>query len=131
MEVMMKTIKGLYYSKEHEWVRVEGEKAYIGITDYAQHSLGDIVYVELPEINDELAINDVMGVVESVKAASDIYTPISCKVLSVNEALEESPEKLNEDPYGNHIAVVEIKDPNELNELMDYEAYEAYCADNG
>lgn len=123
----MKTIEGLLYSKEHEWVRVEGEKAYIGISDYAQHALGDIVYVELPEVDDELEVNDVIGVVESVKAASDVYSPISCRILEVNEALEDAPEKLNEDPYGNYIAIVEILNPDELNELMDYKQYEAYC----
>lgn len=123
----MKTIEGLYYSKEHEWIRVEGEKAYIGITDYAQHALGDIVYVELPEVDDELEINDVIGVVESVKAASDVYSPISCKIIAVNEELEDSPENLNEDPYNNHIAVVEITNPEELDDLMDYKQYEAYC----
>lgn len=127
MEVTMKTIEGLYYSKEHEWIRVEGEKAYIGITDYAQHALGDIVYVELPEVDDELEINDVIGVVESVKAASDVYSPISCKIIAVNEELEDSPENLNEDPYNNHIAVVEITNPEELDDLMDYKQYEAYC----
>lgn len=123
----MKTIEGLLYSKEHEWVRVEGEKAYIGISDYAQHALGDIVYVELPEVDDELEVNDVIGVVESVKAASDVYSPISCRILEVNETLEDAPEKLNKDPYGNYIAIVEILNPDELNELMDYKQYEAYC----
>lgn len=123
----MKTIEGLYYSKDHEWVRVEGEKAYIGITDYAQHSLGDIVYVELPEVDDELETNDVIGVVESVKAASDVYTPVSCRILEVNEALGDQPEMLNQDPYQNYLAVIELLNPEELEELLDYQAYEAYC----
>lgn len=94
----MKLIEGLYYSKDHEWVKVEGEYATIGITDYAQDSLGDVVYVELPDIDDELDAGDEIGIVESVKAASDIYTPLSGKVVAVNEELVDTPEAINKDP---------------------------------
>lgn len=123
----MKTIPGLYYSKEHEWIKVEGDKAYIGITDYAQHSLGDIVYVELPEVDSGFAQNDVLGVVESVKAASDIYTPVSCRILAVNQALEDNPELLNEDPYNNYIAEIELTNLSELDDLMTDSEYQKYC----
>ena len=92
----MKTIEGLYYSNDHEWVRVEGAKAYVGITDFAQHALGEIVYVELPEVDEEFAVGDVFSVIESVKAASDSYLPISGKILEVNEELEDSPQLINE-----------------------------------
>ena len=123
----MNVIKGLYYSKDHEWVRVEGNKAYVGITDYAQNALGDIVFVELPEVDVDYDIQGSFGVVESVKAASDIYAPISGVVIEVNEELEDSPQLLNEAPYEQHIAILEIKDPSELEELMDSEAYQEFC----
>jgi len=123
----MKVLEGLKYSKDHEWVKIEGNKAWIGITDYAQHSLGDIVFVEIPEIGAELKKGDVLGVVESVKAASDVYTPVSGKVTEVNEELGENPEKINEDPYGSWIAVLEISDMSEVEELMDKDEYERFC----
>lgn len=123
----MKVLEGLKYSKDHEWVRIEGNKAYVGITDYAQHSLGDIVFVELPEKGTELEKGDVLGVVESVKAASDVYTPVSGKICEVNEKLNDSPEKINEDPYGSWIAVIEIKNMSETGELMDKNEYEKFC----
>lgn len=125
----MKTIKGLYYSKDHEWVKVEGEKAYIGITDYAQHSLGDIVYIELPEIDDELDIDDTFGVVESVKAASDLHMPISGTVIEINEDLEDDPALVNAEPYENWITCVEISDVSQLDELMNAGDYEKYCSE--
>jgi len=123
----MKTIEDLKYSKEHEWVKVDGNKAYIGITDHAQNSLGEIVFVELPETGTELSAGDVLGVVESVKAASDVYTPVSGVVTEVNEELEDSPEKINEEPYENWIAVVELSDMSELDMLLDADEYEEYC----
>jgi len=123
----MKVLEGLKYSKDHEWVKIEGNKAWIGITDFAQHSLGDIVFVELPEIGSELNKGDVLGVVESVKAASDVYTPVSGKVVEVNEELGDSPEKINEDPYESWIAVIEIGDISETEELMDADDYERFC----
>lgn len=117
----------LKYSKEHEWVKLEGDRAYIGITDYAQDSLGDIVFVELPEEGEELEAGDVLGAVESVKAASDIYAPISGKVVEVNEELEDAPEMINEEPYEAWIAVLEISDPSELEDLLSAEEYEKLC----
>ncbi len=125
----MRTVSGLKYSKEHEWVKAEGNKAQVGITDHAQDALGEIVYVELPQIGAELALGDAVGVVESVKAASDVYTPISGKVVEINGILEESPEKINEDPYDSWIAVLEIKDISELDGLMDEEEYKKFCGE--
>ena len=123
----METKSGLLYSKDHEWVRVEGEKAYVGITDYAQHALGEIVYVELPTVGDELNAGDVFSVIESVKAASDSYLPVAGKVLEVNVALSDSPQLVNEDPYGSWIVVVEITDKAGLSELMNEQEYQEFC----
>ncbi len=122
----METRQGLFYSKDHEWVKVEGSLAYIGITDYAQHSLGSIVYVESPEIGKKLTKDQVLGVVESVKAASDIFTPLSGTVVEANEALQDQPELINEGPYDNSIAVLEITNPEELKALLSPEEYEAF-----
>ncbi|WP_018133212.1 glycine cleavage system protein GcvH [Effusibacillus pohliae] len=114
----------LKYSKEHEWVRVEGDKAYIGITDFAQSELGDIVFVELPEVGDEVVQNSTFGTVESVKTVSDLYAPVSGKIIEVNTALADSPEKVNESPYGDGwMLVVEMKDPGELDHLLTAEQY--------
>ncbi|MDO9490733.1 glycine cleavage system protein GcvH [Acetobacterium sp.] len=123
----MKIIEGLKYSKDHEWVKVEGNLATIGITDYAQHSLGDIVFVELPEIGDAIGKEETFGVVESVKAASDIYLPISGTVVKINEALVDEPELLNTDAFENWMIGVEMDDPTELDALMDATAYETIC----
>ena len=123
----MKTLKELFYSNDHEWVRVEGNKAYVGISDFAQHALGDIVFVELPDIDSEFTSGDVFGVVESVKAASDMNIPLSGKVLEVNEAIVDSPELVNEDSYENWMLVIEITNKEELNELMNEEQYKEYC----
>ncbi|MFP4078491.1 MAG: glycine cleavage system protein GcvH [Bacillota bacterium] len=120
----MKTPKALYYAETHEWVKVEGDYATIGISDFAQDSLGEIVFVELPEVDDQLSKDDEFATVESVKAASDIIAPISGVVVEVNEDLEDSPELLNEDPYENWIVKVEIEDKSELDSLMDAAAYE-------
>jgi glycine cleavage system H protein len=117
----------LKYSKDHEWVKVEGNLATIGITDYAQHSLGDIVFVELPEIGDAIGKEETFGVVESVKAASDIYLPISGTVVKINEALVDEPELLNTDAFENWMIGVEMDDPTELDALMDATAYETIC----
>ncbi|HHY23323.1 MAG TPA: glycine cleavage system protein GcvH [Clostridiaceae bacterium] len=124
----MKLGKGLKYSKEHEWVRIEGDKVYVGITDFAQNALGDIVFVELPETDLELEAGDILGVVESVKAASDIYTPVSGTVIEVNEELNDSPETINESPYEAWIAVIELKDILQLDDLMDEHEYEDFCS---
>ena len=123
----MEIKSGLLYSKEHEWVRVEGKKAYVGITDYAQHALGEIVYVELPSVGDELNAGDVFSVIESVKAASDSYLPVAGKVLEVNEALSDSPQLVNEDPYGSWIVLVEITDKAGLDDLMNEQEYKEFC----
>ncbi|CAN5216604.1 glycine cleavage system protein GcvH [soil metagenome] len=119
----------LRYSKEHEWVRVEGEHATIGITSFAADELGDIVFVELPEVGSSLGQFTTFGVVESVKAVSDLYAPISGMVVEVNEALRDTPEVLNSDPFGaGWIAKVELSDPSELDKLMDAAAYAAETA---
>ncbi|MBT3320298.1 MAG: glycine cleavage system protein GcvH [Clostridia bacterium] len=123
----MKTIDGLKYSKEHEWVRVEDDVAYIGITDYAQENLGDVVYVEFPGMGDTIVAGDVLSVVESVKAASDIYSPISGEVVQINEALNDDTEKINESPYDSWIAALKLTSPDELDTLMDEIEYQAFC----
>ena len=118
---------GLYYSESHEYVRVEGEFGYIGISDYAQHALGNVVYVDMPEVDDEVTAGEEFGAVESVKAASDLISPVSGTVVEVNEALEDTPELLNEDALANWIIKVQLSDPSELESLMDVEAYKAHC----
>jgi len=123
----MKVLPELKYSKDHEWVKVEGNRAYIGITDHAQDALGDIVFVELPEVGEEINAGDVLSAVESVKAASDVYAPVSGKVVEVNEELEDAPEKINEEPYEAWIAVLEISDPSEIEDLLSAEEYEKLC----
>lgn len=125
---MSTVLEGLYYTKEHEWVRVEGDKAYIGITDYAQHSLGSIVYVELPEVGDILSAEDNLGVVESVKAASDIFMPVSGEVVEINEEVVDNPELLNKGAYDNHLIAVTLIDKSELDDLLGKEDYEDYIA---
>lgn len=115
------------YDQEHEWVRVEGDEAIIGISDYAQDQLSDVVYVELPEVGDTFDKGDIFAVVESVKAASDVYMPISGDILEINEALEDSPELVNEDPFGEAWFVrVSMADPGELDELMDVDEYKEF-----
>ncbi len=125
---MAKVIEGLYYSESHEFVKVEGDVAYIGITDYAQHALGNVVYVDLPEVDDEVTAGEEFGAVESVKAASDIIAPVSGTIVEVNEALDDQPELLNQDAYENWIIKVELSDKSELDALMDAKAYEEFCA---
>ena len=125
---MAKTVEGLYYSESHEWVKVDGNIAIVGITDFAQHAMGDLSYVDMPEVDDEVAAGDEFGAVESVKAASDLYSPVTGTVVEINEALEDAPELLNEDAFANWIMKVEMSDPSELETLMDAAAYEAMCA---
>ncbi len=125
---MAKTIEGLYYSESHEYVRIEGEYGYVGITDYAQNALGNVVYVDMPEVDDELEAGSEFGAVESVKAASDLVSPVSGTVVEVNEALEETPELINKDAFANWIVKVKLADKAELDSLMDAAAYEAHCA---
>jgi glycine cleavage system H protein len=120
----------LKYSKEHEWVLVEDNVATVGITDYAQDQLGDIVFVEMPAIGDKVSKEDAFGVVESVKAVSDIYAPVSGKVLEVNDDLPDNPEMVNEDPYGDGWMIkIEMNDPEELQDLMTAAEYEEYVAE--
>ena len=125
----MKIVEGLKYSKDHEWVKVEGNLATIGITDFAQHSLGDIVYIELPEIGDTIGKDETFGVAESVKAASDVYLPVSGTVVKINEALVDEPELVNADAFENWMVCVEMDNLAELDELMDATAYETICND--
>lgn len=124
----MKVLKNLFYTKDHEWVKVTGDKAYIGISDFAQHALGDIVFVELPEVDTDISENDALGVVESVKAASDILMPIDGKVLEINEAVVDDPALVNEDAYENWLILVEITNKGQLDELMTAEEYEDFCS---
>jgi glycine cleavage system H protein len=120
--------KDLKYTKNDEWIKVDGKTGLIGVSDFAQNSLSDVVYVELPEIGDIFGKGDAFGVVESVKAASDIYMPVSGEVVEVNEVLIQQYELVNKDPYGKAWMIkINIKDPSELDELMDAAAYEAYC----
>ena len=127
----MKTYQGLKFSKDHEWLRQEGEKVYVGITNYAQLALGDIVFVELPKKGDKLSAGGTLGVVESVKTASDVYSPVSGVVADINEELTDAPEKLNQEPYESWIAVLEQVDAGELDQLMDEEEYGRYCTREG
>ncbi len=124
---MAKVIEGLYYSESHEYVRVEGEYGYVGITDYAQHALGNVVYVDMPEVDDEMEAGEDFGAVESVKAASDLISPVSGTVVEVNEALEDTPELINQDAFENWIVKVQLSDMSELDNLMDAAAYEEHC----
>ena len=125
---MAKVLEGLYYSESHEYVRVEGDYGFIGITDYAQNALGNVVYVDMPEVDDEVTAGEEFGAVESVKAASDLMSPVSGTVVEVNEALEDQPELVNEDAYENWIIKVELSDKAELDNLMVSKAYEQFCA---
>ena len=120
---MSKIIDGLYYSKSHEYVKVEGDFGYIGITDFAQHELGNVVYVDMPEVDDEVTAGEDFGAVESVKAASDLMSPVSGTVVEVNEALEDEPGLINKDAFENWIIKVELSDKSELDGLMDAAAY--------
>ncbi|MDE0331827.1 MAG: glycine cleavage system protein GcvH [Nitrospinae bacterium] len=123
----MELPSGLKYSREHEWVRVEGNIAVIGITDFAQSELGDVVYVELPEVGTEVEANNTFGVVESVKAVSDLFAPVSGVVVEANTTLEDEPELVNSEPYEDGWMIrVEMKDESELNDLLEADSYRAY-----
>ncbi|MBO5624557.1 MAG: glycine cleavage system protein GcvH [Prevotella sp.] len=124
---MAKVIEGLYYTESHEYVKIEGEYGYIGITDFAQNALGNVVYVDIPEVDDEVEAGEEFGAVESVKAASDLISPVSGTVVEVNEALEDTPELINQDAFANWIIKVELSDTAELDNLMDAAAYTAFC----
>ena len=120
---MSKVIEGLLYSESHEWVKVEDGIAVIGVSDYAQSEMGDITYVDLPSEGDEVAAGEEFGALESVKASSELYSPVSGIVEEVNSELEAAPEKVNEDPYGAWIIKVKLSDISELDALMDAAAY--------
>ena len=122
--------KDLRYTQEHEWVKVEGNKVRVGITDFAQHELGDIVFVELPEVGDTVTLNEPFGSVESVKTVSELYSPVSGTVVEINEALSDSPEFVNESPYENAwMIVVELSNEAEVEALLTAEAYEALISE--
>ncbi len=123
---MSKIEEGIYYSESHEFVRVEGDEAYIGITDYAQHELGNVVYVDMPDVDDELVAGEEFGAVESVKAASDLLAPVSGIVTAVNDELEDKPEQINQDAFASWIVKVKLTNKDELNQLMDMQAYKAF-----
>ncbi len=124
---MANVIDGLYYSESHEYVKVDGEYGYIGITDYAQEQLGNVVYVDMPEVGDEVTAGEEFGAVESVKAASDLVSPVSGSIVEINEALEDAPELINKDAFANWIIKVKLTDLEELGHLMNAESYKAQC----
>ena len=124
---MAKVIEGLYYSESHEYIRVEGDYGFIGITDYAQNALGNVVYVDMPDVDEEVSAGEEFGAVESVKAASDLMSPVTGVVIEVNEALDDQPELVNQDAYENWIIKVSLSDNSELDSLMDAKAYAEFC----
>ena len=125
---MTKIIDGLYYTNDDEWLRVEGGEATVGISDYAQNALSDIVYVDLPGVGETLHAGETFGVVESVKAAADLFAPVSGEVTAVNDTLPDKPEMVNSDPYGAAWMIrLRLSDKSELDGLMDAAAYQAYC----
>lgn len=129
---MTKIESDLLYTRDDEWIRVDGDEATVGVSDYAQDSLSDIVYLELPDVGDTFEEGETFGVVESVKAAADLYMPISGEITAVNEDLLDEPEAVNEDPYGRAWMVrVRMSDKSQLDELMDADAYRAYCDERG
>ena len=122
--------KDLKYDREHEWVRAEGDVAVIGISDFAQDQLGEVVYVDLPTAGDTIAAGDSFGEVESVKSVSELFTPVSGEIVEVNDALDDAPETVNEDPYGDGWLIkVKLSDPSEVDGLMDADGYEAFLAE--
>ncbi len=126
---MSEVVSGLKYIASHEWIRDEGDGTVtVGVTDHAQDALGDVVFVELPEVGAELSIGGDAGVVESVKAASDIYSPLSGEIVAVNDELEDSPESVNSSPYGDGwFFKIKLSDPDELDALLDADAYQELC----
>lgn len=124
---MSKVIEGLYYTESHEYVKVEGNFGYIGITDYAQSQLGNVVYVDMPEVDDEVTAGEEFGAVESVKAASDLISPVTGTVVAINENLEDNPDLINKDAFENWIMKVNLSDLSELENLLDAQAYSEIC----
>lgn len=127
---MSKIPENLYYTNEHEWVKLEGNIATVGITDFAQNSLGEIVFVELPESGEEFNKDASFGVVESIKSVSDLYMPLTGKVNEKNEQVEENPEQINEDAYGAWLIKLEVSDPSQVENLMNSEKYQEFCEAN-
>ena len=117
----------IYYLPSHEYVKVDGDFGFIGVSDYAAHQLGNVVYVDMPEVGDEIEAGEEFGAIESVKAASDLFAPVSGEIVEVNESLEDNPRLINEDAMANWIIKVKISDPAQLDDLMDEEAYKAHC----
>ena len=126
---MSKIVEGLKYSESHEWVKVEDGVAFIGVSDFAQKEMGDITYVDMPDVDDEVSAGEEFGALESVKAASDLISPVSGKVVEVNEALDDTPELVNEDAFENWIIKVEMSDASELDALMDAAAYKEHIGE--
>lgn len=125
---MAKILEGLHYSESHEYVKIEGDYAVVGITDFAQEQLGNVVYVDVPEVGDEVTAGETFGAVESTKAASDLVCPVSGEVVEVNEALEDEPELVNKDALGEGwIIKVKLANPEEVEQLLDAKGYEAVC----
>ncbi|MDD4760803.1 MAG: glycine cleavage system protein GcvH [Bacteroidaceae bacterium] len=124
---MSKVLEGLYYTESHEYVKVEGNFGYIGITDYAQSQLGNVVYVDMPEVDDEVTAGEEFGAVESVKAASDLISPVTGTVVAINEVLEDNPDLINKDAFENWIMKVNLSDLSELENLLDAQAYSEIC----
>lgn len=125
----MKVEKGLYYTEDHEWLRVEDEFGYVGISDFAQHQLGDIVYIELPDVDDEFDKEEAFGSIESVKTAADLNMPVGGVVVEVNEELNDAPESVNDDAFGSWIIKIKINDESEIEELMGDSEYEDFVSE--
>ena len=123
---MSKLIEGLLYSESHEWVKVDGKTAIIGVTDFAQKEMGDITYVDMPDVDDEVTAEEEFGALESVKASSELFSPVSGVITEVNEALEDEPELVNQDAFANWIIKVEMSDESELEKLLDAAGYKAF-----
>lgn len=117
----------LKYTKEHEWTLIEGDTVTVGITDFAQSALGDIVFLEVPEVGTDLKAGSTFGVVESIKSVSDLYAPLSGEVVAKNNDLEGSPEKINEDAYGSWLIKIKMNNPSEVNSLLTAEQYQEFC----
>ncbi|TFD93101.1 glycine cleavage system protein GcvH [Dysgonomonas capnocytophagoides] len=120
---MAKVVEGLLYTKSHEWVKIEGEFAFIGLTEVGQHELGNIVYIDLPEVGEEVSLGNEYGAVESSKATSDLLSPVSGKVVEVNDSLSDTPDKLNRNPFDSWIIKVKLSDKSQLDKLLDSKAY--------
>jgi len=127
---MSQIIENLLYTEDHEWIKVDGKTATIGITDFAQNSLGDIVFVELPDVDSEVEAGNTFGVVESIKSVSDLYTPISGKVVDKNSGVEETPESINQNAFESWLIKVELSDDSQLETLMSSEKYKIFCEEN-